>query len=248
MAEKHYYEQRTLAQTYLIPYFQSHLPDFKRTKILEIGCAEAGVLAVLAEDGIDACGLELEASRVKIAKEKNPSLNVYTGDITDTILLDKITDRFDLIILRDVIEHIADRTAAFTNMIKLLNRGGYLYITFPPKFSVFAGHQQNAKSFLKIITYLHLLPESIIRSLGRKLKEDRELIDAIITNYRIGLTIRTFERIYQSFPLKPIVQDLFLIRPVFNIRYNLKPRRMYQVPLLKEFFALGCEYLLQKET
>jgi SAM-dependent methyltransferase len=248
MAEKHYDEQRTFAQSYLIPYFKSHLPDFKKMKILEIGCAEAGLLAVLAEDGIDVSGLELEASRVTIAKEKNPRLTVLTGDITDTILPDKITDRFELIILRDVIEHIADRTAAFTNMINLLNPGGYLYITFPPKFSGFAGHQQNAASFLRLVPFLHLFPASVIRWLGKRLREHRNLIESIITNYRIGLTIHSFENYCKSYKLKPVVQDLFLVRPVFQIRYQLKARKMISIPILREVLATGCEYLLQRQV
>ena len=248
MAEKHYYEQRTFAQTYLIPYFQKHVSDFQSMKILEIGCAEAGVLAVLAESGMDVCGLELEAVRVKIAQAKNPRLAIYVGDITDPAIIKTINRRFDLIILRDVIEHITDRNTAFTHMIALLKARGYLFITFPPRFSGFAGHQQNARSFLRFIPFLHLLPNGLIRFLGNYLKENKDLIEGVITNYRIGFTIHAFERYCKCYKLKPVVRDLFLIRPVFKLRYHIRPRKIYHVPLVREMLASGCEYLLQKES
>jgi SAM-dependent methyltransferase len=246
MSEKHYYEQKAFAQTYLIPYFQKHVSDFQSIKILEIGCAEAGVLAVLAENGMDVCGLELEAGRIKIAKAKNPQLTIYNGDITDPAIIKTINRCFDLIILRDVIEHITDRNTALTHMIALLKARGYLFITFPPRFSGFAGHQQNARSFLRFMPFLHLLPNCLIRFLGYYLKENKDLIEDVITNYRIGLTVHAFEGYCKQYKLKPVVRDLFLIRPVFKLRYNLRPRKMFHFPFVREMLASGCEYLLQK--
>ncbi|MFQ5584693.1 MAG: class I SAM-dependent methyltransferase, partial [Calditrichia bacterium] len=171
MAERHFYEQKKHTSSYLLPYFEKHLPDFQNFKILEIGCAEAGFLDVLYEMGIQASGLEIEPHRVELAKSKNPNLKIIPGDITSPEICDQINDTFDLIVMRDVIEHIRDRKAAFQNINKLLEKNGYLYITFPPKYSGFAGHQQNGKSILRYMPYVHLLPASVLRFIGKILNE-----------------------------------------------------------------------------
>ncbi|MBD3387128.1 hypothetical protein GF407_19645, partial [candidate division KSB1 bacterium] len=83
MAEKHYYEQKRFAQSYLIPFLQNTIPGFKGLRILEVGCAEAGFLDQIQRAGMQCAGIELEKARVDLALEKNPQLNLYVGDITD---------------------------------------------------------------------------------------------------------------------------------------------------------------------
>lgn len=246
MAEKHFYEQRKFTESYLIPYFEKHLPDFRSMKILEIGCAEAGFMDVLSSKGFDIMGLELEEHRVKTALEKNPNLDIIVGDITQDSIVEKFGSTFDLIVMRDVIEHIPDRVATFSNVSKLLKRDGYLYITFPPRFSAFAGHHQNYRSLLKLFPYLQLLPNSLIRGLAGIFKEPSSITEQVILNSKVGLTIAKFEKYYQQFDFKPAVKELFLFRPIYGIRFKTKTRKFPNVPLVREFLALGCEYLLHK--
>ncbi|MFA8343454.1 MAG: class I SAM-dependent methyltransferase, partial [Rhodothermaceae bacterium] len=112
MAEKHFYEQIEHTKSYLIPYFENHIPDFKERKTLEVGCAEAGFIDLLDKLNVDVTGIELEAGRVDIIKQKNPSLKVLVGDITDSESVKKVDEKFDLIVIRDVIEHIPDKEKA----------------------------------------------------------------------------------------------------------------------------------------
>jgi len=245
MGEKHYYEQKEHTISYLIPYFQKHIPSFKANNILEIGCAEAGFLSVLHQSGIKAKGVEIEAQRVETANNKNPNIKIYIGDITDEGIVDQIGDTFDLIVMRDTIEHIHDRMAAFSNISKLLKKNGYLYITFPPKYSGFSGHQQNGKSILRFVPYLHFLPDFIIRFLGKIFKEKNILIERVILNYKDGLSIRAFENYYSKFNLIPVVKELYIFRPIYKIRFKVSPIKVPNIPLVREFIAFGCEYLLQ---
>jgi SAM-dependent methyltransferase len=245
MGEKHFYEQKEFTTSYLLSYFQKHLPKFKHLKILEVGCAEAGFLDVLYEMNIEAIGLEIEPERVKLSKEKNPHIKIFEGDITDDNIVNEIGDTFDLIVMRDVIEHIPDRLATFSNIKKLLKKNGYLYVTFPPKFSGFAGHQQNGISILRFVPYLHLLPEWIIKVLGKFFKERSRLVESVMLNYNVGLTIRDFEKYYSQFNFLPIRKELFLFRPIYKLRFNISPRKIPNVPFIREFIAFGCEYLLK---
>lgn len=247
MADKHFYEQQKHTVRYLIPYFDKHLPNFREMNILEVGCAEGGFMEELEKLNINTTGLEISEGRVKIANTKSPNLNILCGDITDAELPRKIGQKFDMVVMRDTIEHVPNRKATFENISRLLNPGGYLYVTFPPRFSGFAGHQQNCKSFLKFVPYLHYLPDFAIYGLGRLMNEKKAVLDDITLNYKIGLSIHAFEKFYKRGGFKPIVKELFLSRPVFKVRYNLSTVKVPAIPLLREFFAFGCEYLLKKE-
>ncbi|KAF0139141.1 MAG: 3-demethylubiquinone-9 3-methyltransferase, partial [Stygiobacter sp.] len=116
MAEKHFYEQIEYTKKYLIPYFQKQIPEFHKLSVLEVGCAEGGLLEVFMELGMDVCGIEISQERADIAKEKNPKLNIIVGDIMDEKLTEKVGKKFDFVIMREVIEHIPDKYAAFRNL------------------------------------------------------------------------------------------------------------------------------------
>lgn len=246
MAEKHLIEQKKHTISYLIPYFENLIPDLAEKKILEIGCAEGGFLDVFDEYGYNVSGIELSPNRAQIAKKNNPNLKIIVGDITDENIVNQIDSSFDLIVLRDVIEHIPNRKKMFENIDKLLKNYGYLYITFPPKYSSFSGHQQNGASLIKYIPYIQFLPNWFIRLCGRFFKERQNLISAVILNFKNGLTIKEFKKYLKMYNLTPIKKDLFIIRPIYKTRYNLNPLKIPHIPILNEFLTFGCEYLLKK--
>ena len=241
MSEKHFYEQKKHATSYLIPFFNRQLPNFRNQEILGVGCAEAGFLDSLYELGMDSTGLELQDSRVKIAEEKNPKLKILVGDITDENIAGQLGGPFDLVVMRDVIEHIPDKIAPFSMLNKLLKRGGYLYTTFPPRFPPSAGHQQNGQSILRFVPCLHILPEGMIKALGKLFREKATLIEHVILNYNIGLSIKSFERYCSMFDFEPVVKELFLFRPIHETRFRVTPIRIPHLPFIGECIALGCE-------
>jgi hypothetical protein len=71
--------------------------------------------------------------------------------------------------------------------------------------------------------------------------------EKIILNYKVGLTIKKFEEYYKEFNFSPVVEDLFLFRPIYQIRFKVKPRKSPNIPIVKKILAFGCEYLLQKK-
>ncbi len=247
MAEKHFYEQKQYTKEYLLPYFQKLIPDFHKKKVLEVGCAEGGLLEALQEIGMHVVGVELSAVRAETAVKKNSNLKILVGDITDTKLPEQLSETFDVIIIREVIEHVPYKKAAFDNLGRLLNDYGFLFISFPPKRSPFAGHQQIGKSFLKAIPYLHILPKSILRPAAKLLGEDVEYIDEIKLHYGTGCTIHEFEFqcLLQNFI--PIKKEFFLFRPIYALRFGLPTIKLPKIPILKEYISFGCETLLQKK-
>lgn len=94
--------------------------------------------------------------------------------------------------------------------------------------------------------YIHVLPGFLVRGFGKLLNEKQNTIDGIVKNFKDGLTIRYFEKVYSKHYFRPVVKELFLFRPVFKVRFNLNPQKIPNIPLLREITAFGCEYLLQK--
>lgn len=247
MAEKHFYEQKEFTSKYLLPYFQKSIKNFETKKVLEIGCAEGGLLEIMEANGNYAVGIELSAERAAIAKKKNSKLNVIVGDITDPKLPEKVNEKFDLIIIREVIEHVRNKTAAFDNLNALLNDSGYLFISFPPKRSPFAGHQQIGKSFLKAIPYLHALPKRLLKTLAKMFGEGDGYIDEIKMHFGTGCTIKEFEKQSKRVGFSSVKKEFFFFRPIYSLRLGLPTIKLPNIPLVREYISFGCECLLQKK-
>lgn len=246
MAEKHYFEQQKHTENYLISYFDQHLAGWRNFNILEAGCAEAGCVRVLSGLGVSVSGVELMPNRVRLAKRLNPDLNVEIGDITDPKIGGRFSRRFDMIIMRDVIEHIPNRDALFRNLRALLKPGGILYLTFPPRFSPFGGHHQNGRTILKRAPYLQLLPAPAIRHLGKLFHEQEPVIEETVRNFNIGLSIHALNQWMKMYGFAPVLFELFISRPVYRTRFGWPVIRFPNLPFLCEFLATGCECLLKK--
>lgn len=216
-------------------------------RILEIGCAEAGFLAAMRNLGAEVSGIEISSERVAIAHEKNPDMKILVGDVSSPGLTGTVTEKFDFIVMREVIEHIHDKENTFKNLDALLNPGGYLFISFPPKYSPFAGHQQIARSFLKMIPYLHMLPKGALNFLAGRMKESEGYVDEIKLHYSTGMAIGRFESFIRRYKYRIIQKDLFLFRPVYKGRFGLPLIKLPGIPLFKEFCTFGYEIFLKKD-
>ncbi|KAB2843106.1 MAG: class I SAM-dependent methyltransferase [Melioribacteraceae bacterium] len=247
MAKKQYYEQIEYTNSYLLPFFINNLPEFKKMKVLEVGCAEAGFLRVLKDMGMETLGIELDENRAKMAVDENPGLQIIVGDITDDKLVEKINDQFDLVVMREVIEHVPNKEKAFANLNKLTKEGGYMFMSFPPKYSGFAGHQQLGRTFLKFTPYIHLLPEFITRTIVKILNEHSNFVEHIKHNYGTGITINHFEKLCNKYNFVPVKKSLYLFRPIYKFRFGLPTVPFADIPLVREFLAFGCETVLKKE-
>ncbi|MBU1099021.1 MAG: class I SAM-dependent methyltransferase [Bacteroidetes bacterium] len=247
MPELHYSEQVNHAEKYFLPYLNTNVEKFEKFNILEIGCAEAGVLDLLHKRGHSVTGLEIDKNRAGMAKSKNESMNIVVGDISSKDIVAELNTKFDLIIMREVIEHVSDKDSTFKNLNELLKEGGYLFMSFPPKYSPFAGHQQVGKSFMKKTPYIHLLPLKILELLSRKLQENVKYPAHLKTNYSTGMSIRKFEKFTKKYNWQYIVKEHFLLRPIYNLRFGTPIVKVIGLPLLREVYVLGYETLMRKK-
>jgi SAM-dependent methyltransferase len=108
--------------------FKAHVQP--GSAVLEVGCATGDLLAEIApERGV---GIDLSARMIEVAKTKHPQLNFLCADgaTFDT------AERFDVIVLNNVLEYLDDIQGLFQNLRRLLRgRGRLLISTLNPLWS-----------------------------------------------------------------------------------------------------------------
>lgn len=108
----------------------------KDATILEIGCGTGHNLDMLGRFGrIDAIELDEEARGLASRRLGRPVLDGRLPDIADTI-----EERYDLVTLLDVLEHIPDDRAALSCIPQLLRPGGRLLLTVPANPWMWSAH------------------------------------------------------------------------------------------------------------
>ena len=98
----------------------------KRGKALEVGCAAGFITAYLNRIGWEATGIDTEPQIVKIA-QKAQGHKILLGDF----IKHPFDTKFDLIVMFDLLEHIADPILALKRAKKLLNPQGKIIILTP---------------------------------------------------------------------------------------------------------------------
>ncbi|MBN1185519.1 MAG: class I SAM-dependent methyltransferase [Bacteroidales bacterium] len=246
-----YYEQYWYAKNVIEKFLC--ISNTKSLSICEVGPAEGGALKYLSEKGHQCYGIEFSEVRYnnsKVLNDKKEICFLY-GDITKpSTYINQIDSTIDIIICRDVIEHIDTdhKCAALQNMSDLLKPGAKMFISFPPKYSPYAGHQQVAPKKLIKLPYLHLLPDRLygwyLSKMGMPVSSKSGLLD---TKHK-RLSISDFEKMVSYLNLNIQKRELYLIRPCYESRFHLRRMKapFSKNKVLREFVTLGALYCLSK--
>lgn len=97
----------------------------KPEKVLEVGCGAGGILSRFADFGCDVLGLDFDEDYLEEAKKNN--IPVRRGSIEKL----KENDKFNLIILSHVLEHIIEPSKFLKSLANHLTENGVLYIEVP---------------------------------------------------------------------------------------------------------------------
>src|SRR5690606_1488845 len=96
---------------------------------------------------------------------------------------------FDIIMMRDVIEHIPDQEDFMVFVKKFLKDDGIIFFGFPPWQMPFGGHQQiSSVKWIRRAPYLHLLPMGIYTALLKKSGETEENINEFTDIKKTGIS------------------------------------------------------------
>ena len=254
--KKRYFEMQVEnTRNYVIPFIEKYKPLEPGFRVLEIGCGEAGVLKAFLDRGCRGVGVEMEASRLVYAKEwlaeelNTGRVQFITNDIYKVNVQQDFGGGFDIIVLKDVIEHIHDQEKIIGWMADFLNPAGVIFFGFPPWQMPFGGHQQLfGNKILSKIPYTHLLPASLYKALLKNFKED---VDAFMEVKETGISIERFEKIVDKTGYRVVNQLHYFINPIYEYKFGVKAK--VQVPLIsylkyiRNLFTTCVYYLIQKK-
>ena len=247
-----YNEQYWYGKNFLFDYMVEH--SIAGKNVLEIGCAEAGLLKFFSSKGAECFGMELSDVRFKNATLLNETnsdkfhlfqANICVPETYKTFLKEK----FDFIIIRDVIEHIPEKEIALKNIYSLLKEGGKLFMSFPPKHCPYAGHQQTAPKVLAKLPYLHLLPNIIYRYYLAFIGCNNNKIDYLIRTKETRISIRNMKILINKIGFKITKESNWFIRPAYAFRFGIPKLKnpLSIIPLFNELFCNGILFLVIKQ-
>lgn len=241
-----------LSNDYMLDYLERQGISFPETRVIEIGAAEGGNLCAMAQRGAkELVGTDIAEERLrsarKIARILELPITYTSNDIIYQEQPPEWIGHFDLALLRDVIEHLDDAEVALRNIGKLLRPGGTLYVTFPPWYSPFGGHQQLLVNGASRIPWIHVLPRALFE---RAIASGRPNDVVEVRRLReIRMTTTKFRRAASLAGYDLIDEQLFFIRPVFRSKFGLRPisaNLLRRFPGLRDVFALEAGYVLRK--
>jgi SAM-dependent methyltransferase len=119
-------------------YFASERPEFVRTlqwandhgleKLLDVGCGTGAFLDLAQRQGLTTHGLELNKAAAQEARGKS---HIIFNELLHELNPTEFTERYDLITLFQVLEHVASPAQTMRDAARLLKPGGYISVAVP---------------------------------------------------------------------------------------------------------------------
>lgn len=253
-AATYFERQRATCRSAILPFVASARAVTAGTRVLEIGCGEGGVLKEFLDRGCTCVGIERAGKRLEFARAflDEPvaagAATLISSDIYDVVADARFRGAFDVVILKDVIEHIHDQRRLIAALRDLLSPEGVVFFGFPPWTMPFGGHQQVCKSLLSKAPYIHLLPRATYERLLRLFGEPENRISHLLEIVDTGISTRRFEAIVVDAGFEILERRLFLISPNYKSRFGLGS--VEQLPLvvklerLRDFSSTAAYYLI----
>jgi SAM-dependent methyltransferase len=248
-------EQYTTCNNYIIPFIQQKKKIDSSTRILEVGCGYGGNLLPFLELGAQVTGVDIREHSIERAKEyleieSRSNLKLICSDIYDAKGLE---NSFDVIFMKDTIEHIPNQEKFIPLLKKFLKDDGIIFQGFPPWSNPFGGHQQMCKSkILSKTPWIHLLPRPLYKWALKLFGENDATIHGLLTDaYDTGISVQRFLRICKRNDLKLEASTFYFINPNYEVKFKLKPRiiwKIFNIPLLRDFYTTTVYCLISKKS
>ncbi len=256
--DKNYYFQMQFwtSRDYIVPAIKPFVDLQHPKQVLEVGCAEAGVLKAFVEMGHHCVGVDLATNRLELARElqrdavNRGQLEIEAWDIYDERLDLRFLHRFHVIVLKDVIEHVPEQQKFIARLQKFLDPQGVIFFGFPPWYMPFGGHQQMCRSaVLKRIPWLHLLPKNIYKNALTWSGEDRLVINELLEVKERGISIERFEKMANNLSMEILYKRFFFTNPIYKYKFGLPtlsvPMLLNQAIYLRNFYTTCAYYILR---
>lgn len=189
------------------------------------GCGSGGYTKYFATKFKNILGIDF------LVPKNIEGVKFIKNDLTNYV----INKKADIIFCASVIEHVENQKQFVSQISKNLKVGGYLYLSFPPFYSIGGGHQ--LKPF-------HYLPEKLAIKIGKKLR-------------RISNNVYGYTNLFDSWGL--YITSIKKVRQILiNNRFEIKTCKTRfvdekslfntaRIPVLNEFLTWHVEFYCIKK-
>ncbi|MEO6681625.1 MAG: class I SAM-dependent methyltransferase [Ginsengibacter sp.] len=255
---RRYFEMQVMnSEKYVLPFIENIYEIRQGMRVLEIGAGEGGVLKAFINRGCTGVAVELDENRVRDGKQllkkdiDNGVISFFVNNIYDTDV-GTLGGQFDIIVLKDVIEHIHDQARLIDWLHSFLKPGGVIYFGFPPWQMPYGGHQQMCQYFLAKVPYIHLLPVPLYRGLLKLFKEHSSTIENLLEVKETGISIEKFEKIIRKTDYIILNKKHYAINPIYQYKFGWKPREQMEliqaIPYVRNYLTTCVYYLVSSKT
>ncbi|MEO6190764.1 MAG: class I SAM-dependent methyltransferase [Saprospiraceae bacterium] len=251
---QYFREQSYTTKKYVIPYILSIKDIHKTSTILEIGCGEGGNLEPFLEYDCKVFGIELLSNQFECAQIfykdhlKRDNLTLINSDIYN--INPKDLPSFDIIFMKDVIEHIPNQSRFLALLRDFLTQDGIVFFGFPPWSMPFGGHQQVCNSILSKIPYFHILPQTIYKQILNLGGEEPLAIKEFLEVKETGLSILRFHKIIRENNYKINRETYWFINPNYEVKFKIKPMellKIFRIPWICDFYTTAIYCIISKK-
>lgn len=255
--ERYFKEQDFTTEKYVVPYIESCKQLARNARVLEIGCGEGGNLKYFVSKGYEVVGIDLIEVQIERAKyyldkftDDTSKLQLLTQNIYDVNPAD--FGKFDLIMMRDVIEHIPDQEKFMAFLHQFVKPDGLIFFGFPPWYMPFGGHQQGCKSILGKTPFFHILPAFLYKAILKLFGESEQRMESLLQTKSTGISIERFRRIAKSSNWDILDETIYFINPNYEIKFKLKPKKqnfiLANIPFVRNFVSTCAYYLIKPKA
>ena len=254
--QMYFNEQVFTTEKYVIPYIQQVYKINNNTKVLEIGCGECGNLKPFLDLGCEVWGVDYDIPRINLANEylkdhpNKKSLHLIAKDIYTVNPAE--LPKFDLVIMRDTIEHIPNQALFLKKLYDYLQTDAIIFFGFPPWRMPFGGHQQLCKSpLLSKLPWFHILPNWIYFKILKWGGEPDSVINDLKEIKETRISIHRFKKIIKNNNYSFLLLDHYLFNPNYEIKFKIKPKKVwgiFKIPFIKDFYTMAIFAIAQKKV
>ena len=221
---------------------------------LDVGCGYGPTAYCLSKKSNYVVAIDIDLDSIKDARRyvvKEIERIDFIQNVAENLALKN--EKFDIVILIDVLEHVKSPEKALKESVRVLKRDGLLYVEFNPYYSL-AGSHLYEYTFLPV----QLLPEKFVRSYviakrwnpfnPKKFKSKKEelahksfLLDVYSNLSR--LTDRGFHRMVNNLGMK-VLEERYTVSYPDKFELDLSPIKRLLGPL-KEL-AFSYQAILKK--
>lgn len=221
-------------------------------EVLDIGCGAGGKSLYYASCGAKkVTGIDIVAKykqeALKLAKTLNlrEKFEFFAADASD---LPFPPESFDTIIMNDAMEHVARPEAVLQEVLRVLKKGGRIFINFPPYNHPFGAHLSD----VIFIPWVHLFfsDKTLIKAykeLVCNLPDGTERVSFRISKDKNGeeyfsyinkMTLKRYKQMLNKLHILPVYYKEVPLRPF------LKP--LAKLPFFREYFVKMAVSVIEK--